>query len=60
MKKEIIAEFTDELPELTDEEIQNFFEAEGITDVNPEDVRKYIRESLYKLYCKTVNENKAD
>ena len=49
MKKEVIAEYTYELPEPTDEEFRSFFEAEGITDVNPEDVRMYIRESIYNM-----------
>ena len=57
MKKEIIAEYTYELPECTDEEIIDFFKAEGVTDVNPEDVRNYIRESLYKLYCELARKN---
>jgi hypothetical protein len=56
MKREIIAEFEYEIPELTDEEIRNFFEAEGIADVDPEEVRNYINTSLYKLYCETVKQ----
>ena len=57
MKKEIIAEYTYELPEPTDEEIKEFFQAEGITDVNTEEVRQYIRESLYKLFCELASKN---
>lgn len=53
MKKEVIAEYTYELPEPTDEEIRSFFEAEGITDVNPEDVRMYIRKSIYNMLCQS-------
>ena len=55
MKKEIIAEYTYEIPELTDEEIKEFFQAEGIVNVNPEEIRKYIRESLYKFYCEAAS-----
>ena len=58
MKKEVIAEYTDELPELTDEEIREFFEAEGIANVNPEDVRKYIRESIYNMLCQIQQRDK--
>lgn len=55
MKKEVVAEFKYELPELTDEEIRSFFEAEGITNVNPQEVRDYINTSLYKLFCEAAN-----
>lgn len=55
MKKEIIAELQYELPELTDEEIRSFFEAEGITDVDPQKVRDYMNTSLYKLFCEAAN-----
>ena len=55
MKKEIIAELQYELPELTDEEIRSFFEAEGVTDVDTQKVRDYISTSLYKLFCEAVN-----
>ena len=58
MKKEIIAELEYELPELTDKEIRSFFEAEGITDVNPEEVRNYINTSLYKLFCEAIKQEK--
>ena len=58
MKKEVIAEYTYELQELTDEEIRSFFEAEGVVNVNPEEVRSYIRERLYELYCEAAIENK--
>lgn len=57
MKKEVIAEYTYELPEHTDEEIRNFFEAEGVADINPEDVRKYIRESIYNMLCQSQKSN---
>lgn len=57
MKKEIIAEYTYELPELTDEEIKSFYEENGITDVNPEDVRMYIRESIYNMLCQIQKQN---
>lgn len=57
MKKEIIAEYTYELPELTDEEIKSFCEENGITDVNPEDVRMYIRESIYNMLCQSQKQN---
>ena len=56
MKKEVIAEYTYELPEPTDEEIRNFFEAEGVTDVNPDDVREYMREKIYNMLCKIQKE----
>jgi hypothetical protein len=55
--KEIIAEFSYEIPELTDEEIQNYSEEQGITNVDPEAVRKYIRESLYKMFCEAARRN---
>lgn len=59
MKKEIIAEYTYELPEPTDEEIQKEIDAEGLTNVvMPEDVRKYIRKSIYKLYCEAMMKSK--
>lgn len=58
MKKEVIAEYTDELPELTDEEIREFFEAEGIANVNPKDVRKYIQESIYNMLCQIQQRDK--
>ena len=55
MKKEVIAEYTYELPEPTDEELQKEIDAAGLTGVvKPEDVRKYIREKLYELYCEAV------
>ena len=57
MKKEIIAEYTYNLPEYTDEEIKEFLQSESVTDVNPEEIRKYIRESLYKLYCEAVSKS---
>lgn len=57
MKKEVIAEYTYELPEPTDEEIRRFFEDEGITDVNPEDVRMYIRKSIYNMLCQSQKQN---
>ena len=53
MKREVIAEYTYTLPEPTDEEIISFFEENGVTDVNPEDVRKYIRESIYNILCQS-------
>lgn len=55
MNKEVITEYTYELPELTDEEIKSFYEENGITDVNSEEVRDYIKESLYKLFCEAAN-----
>lgn len=58
MKKEIITEYTYELPELTDEEIQKEIDAAGLTDVvKPKHVRKYIYENIYKLYCEAVAKN---
>lgn len=61
MKKEIIAEYTYTFPEPTDEEIQKEIDTEGLTDVvKPEDVRRYIRESIYKLYCEAVNKIKEE
>lgn len=55
MKKEVLAEYTYKLPELTDEEIQNEIDAAGLTGVvKPEDVRKYIRERLYEVYSEEV------
>ena len=50
MKKEVLAAYTYELPEPTDEEIQNEIDATGLTGVvKPEDVRKYIRERIYEV-----------
>lgn len=50
-------EYTYELPEPTDEEIQKEIDAAGLAGaVSPEDVRKYIRERLYEVYCKAVSE----
>lgn len=46
------------LPEHTDEEIKSFFEENGITDINPEDVRKYIREEIYRAFCEAMDKNK--
>ena len=61
MKKEVLAEYTYELPEPTDEEIQNEIDAAGLTGVvKPEDVRKYIHECIYKLYCEAVSDNKEN
>ncbi len=57
MKKRIIAEYSYELPQITDKEIQDFFKSEGITDVDPEEVRRYIRERIYQLYCETLSKN---
>lgn len=57
MKKEVIAEYTYELPEPTDEEIRSFFEAEGITDINPEDVRMHIRKSIHNMLCQAQEQN---
>jgi cell division protein FtsI/penicillin-binding protein 2 len=62
--KEIVAnrstqtiEYTYELSEPTDEEIQKEIDAAGLTGVvKPEGIRKYIRERIYELYCKTVSE----
>lgn len=61
MKKEGLAEYTYNLPEPTDEEIQKEIDAAGLTGiVKPEDVRRYIRERLYEVYCEAVSENKGD
>lgn len=57
MKKEVVAEYTYKLPELTDEEIRNFFEANGVTDVNPENVRRYIREGIHYVLCQSQKKN---
>lgn len=43
----------------TDEEIQSVCAAEGITDINPEEVRDYIKESLYKLFCEAADKNEV-
>ena len=52
-------EYTYELPEPTDEEIQKEIDAAGLAGVvKPEDVRKYIRERLYELYCEVVSEER--
>lgn len=59
MNKEVITEYTYELPLPTDEEIQSIAAAEGIVDVNPEEVREYIKESLYKLFCEAANKNEV-
>jgi hypothetical protein len=64
--KEIVAnrksqtiEYIYDFPEPTDEEIQKEIDAAGLTEVvNTEDVRKYIRERLYVLYCEVVAEEK--
>ena len=48
-------EYTYELPEPTDEEIQKEIDEAGLTGiVKPEDVRKYIRERLYEVYSEAV------
>lgn len=57
MKRKVIAEYTYTLPEPTDEEIKSFFEANGVTDVNPEDVRMYIRKSIYNMLCQSQKQN---
>lgn len=55
MKKEIIAEYTYDLPEPTDEELQKEIDDAGLTGVvKPEDVRRYIRQRLYEVYCEVV------
>ena len=54
MKREVVAEYTYTLPELTDKEIIDFFEKEGITDINPELIRMFINESIHQLYCETI------
>ena len=54
-------EYTYELPEPTDEEIQNEIDEAGLTGVvKPEDVRKYIREKLYEVYCEAVANKESD
>ena len=54
-------EYTYELPEPTDEEIQKEIDAAGLAGVvKPEDVRKYIRERLYELYCEVVSEKEGE
>ena len=59
-KRPQMIEYIYELPEPTDEEIQKEIDAEGFTNViMPEDVRRYIRESIYKLYCKTMIKNEV-
>lgn len=61
MKKEVITEYTYKLPEPTDEEIQKEIDVAGLTGVvKPEDVRKYIHERLYELYCEVVREKKEN
>lgn len=50
--------YTYNLPEPTDEEILSFYKAEGVTDVNPEDVRNYIRKCLHQAYCEAVSKRK--
>ena len=61
MKKEVIAEYAYKLPEPTDEEIQKEIDEAGLTGVvKPEDVRKYIRERLYELYCEVVKKEYND
>ena len=60
MKKEMI-KVSYEFPEFTDEEIQEEIDAEGLTGVvKPEDVRKYIRERLYELYCEAVTNKESN
>lgn len=58
MGKEIIAKETYKLDLGTDEEIKNFLKAEGLTNVNPEDVRSRICEVLYKAVCEAKEEYK--
>lgn len=55
MYKKVLTEHAYELPLPTDKDIQSVATAEGITDVNPEEVRNYIQESLYKLFCEAAN-----
>lgn len=57
MKREVIAEYTYELPELTDEEIMSVAESEGITDANPEEIRTFIKKSIYKVFCEVQIKN---
>lgn len=59
MKREVIAEYTYTLPEFTDEEIIDFFEKEGITDVNPELIRMFINKSIHQLFCETIEKMKT-
>ena len=50
-------EYTYELPEPTDEEIQKEIDAAELAGVvKPEDVRKCIHERLYELYCQAISE----
>lgn len=59
MEKEVVAEFTYELPLPMDEEIQKEIDAMGLTgNIKPEDVRNYIRENIYNLYCEAMTANK--
>ena len=61
MQKEVIAEYTYKLPEPTDEKIQKEINAAGLTGVvKPEDVRKYIRERLYEVYCEAVAKKESN
>lgn len=53
-ERELIMEYIGKLQEPTDEEIVNLFEEWGVTDVNPENVRKYIRECIHNMYCRAV------
>ena len=57
MKREVVAEYTYTLTEPTDEEIKSFFEENGVTDVNPEDVRMYIRKCIYNMLCQSQKQN---
>ena len=61
MQKEVIAEYTYKLPEPTDEEIQKTIDAAGLAGVvKPEDVRKYVRERIYELYCEAVAKKESN
>lgn len=57
MNKEIIATYTYELPLPNDEEIRNIFKEAGVSNVNPEMVRTYIRQCIYDMFCNAENEN---
>lgn len=58
MKKEILATYTCEIPEPTDEEIIDYCRKNRLmVNISPEDIRKRFRERIYKTIKDMVDGN---